>query len=103
MGRNLLCRKLGVEKGVFDFVNSLLFYQFLGSLSADSPDDGGEIFRFDTKDDGIIADGIMLMDILLYRLTEAEVNVNITRTAAVCFALEQMVILIDTEILYTMR
>lgn len=42
----------------------------------------------------------MLTEILLYRLTEAEVDVNITRTVAVCFALEQMVILVDAEILY---
>ena len=100
LSRNLLCRKLGVEKGVLDFVNGLLFYQFFGGLSTDSPDDGGEIFRCDTKDGGIIADGIMLTEILLYRLTEAEVDVNITRTVAVCFALEQMVILVDAEILY---
>ena len=41
LSRNLLCRKLGVEKGVLDFVNGLLFYQFFGGLSTDSPDDGG--------------------------------------------------------------
>ena len=68
LSRNLLCRKLGVEKGVLDFVNGLLFYQFFGGLSTDSSDDGGEIFRCDTKDGGIIADGIMLTEILLYRV-----------------------------------